>query len=124
MEGERPFAGLLHLVEGLSGLLPKRDESGGTVKTGVSAPILRDRLLQITGGWPKRLGDRLFAVSPEYQLIQLKNPPRLFAWMQTQFPVDWRGGQGFLSRQELESITLAYRAPRAGWSPRYVFQNG
>jgi hypothetical protein len=77
------------------------------IKAGLSAAAIRRTLHALTGGWPRRVGDRLFAVTPEPGVLWLDGTEDLFAWIGGQLPDDeggngvrWTGGEDKVSRAE------------------------
>jgi hypothetical protein len=46
----------------------------------------------LTGGWPRRIGDRLFARTADARMLDLDSPTKLFAWSDRQARVIWSQG--------------------------------
>src|SRR5262249_41295468 len=51
------------------------------VKVGHQAPYIAEQLFQITRGWPKRVGGRLFVESEEGQPMYLTSTSSFFGWL-------------------------------------------
>jgi hypothetical protein len=62
------------------------------VKRGRPIADLAQDLFHLTGGWPRRVGDALFVVTPDHKAHWLTTPARLFAWARAQADVAWAGG--------------------------------
>lgn len=76
------------------------DDKGKTVSMAIGLPMekILDKLQFITGGWPCRVGDQLFAPTDDNtDVIWLKDADMLFAWIETKltrndrYSVDWEG---------------------------------
>jgi hypothetical protein len=59
--------------------------------TGRGLPIeeIAEDLRTLTGGWPKRVRDRLFARTTDHRVLDLEGPSKLFAWIDRQGRVVW-----------------------------------
>jgi hypothetical protein len=79
-----------------------REEPSGdrTVKVGLSAPQLGQRLLELTGGWPKRVGQRLFAPDTDYKPLWLESPDMLLAWVARQLPAQEGNGVRWVAGED------------------------
>jgi hypothetical protein len=66
-------------------------EEGGkkhTVRVGRPAQQIAERLLDLSGGWPKRTGRLLFAPGPDHAPLWLETTDDLFGWIATLLPGD------------------------------------
>lgn len=79
------------------------------VRIGLSGREVQRRLYRLTGGWPRRVGPRLFVPTPDHRLQWLDTPAALFAYIGsavtpagvTANAVDWRDrGTRMVSRTE------------------------
>jgi hypothetical protein len=77
-----------------------------TVRVGISAPLIQEQLLKITGGWPKRVGQALF-VEEDGKPLYLDTPAALFAWISRRIPANgeanpirWGRGDSMVGREE------------------------
>jgi hypothetical protein len=80
-----------------------------TVRVGLSATAIADRLLRMTDNWPKRVRERLF-VAKDHQPLWLDTPDALLAWW-SRFAgspggnsVCWRTGADMVSRGEFLAL--------------------
>jgi hypothetical protein len=90
------------------------------VRTGRSAGAIAQELLQVTGGWPRRIGNRLFAPATEDSALWLDNTEALFAWIGRQVAtgaenrIRWAGGEALVTRAEffahLQQTAQEYQA--------------
>jgi hypothetical protein len=55
------------------------------------ADIFAD-LQQLTGGWPRRVGNKLFITNASYEVVGLDSVSSLFAWLRTLAKVVWASG--------------------------------
>lgn len=58
-------------------------------KVGRRLADIAAELAEITGGWPKRVGEAIFVPSPKSEPVYIASPSRLFAWIGSQCQVDW-----------------------------------
>jgi hypothetical protein len=90
---------------------PKKDEDGNdkkkTIRVGLAASVVVERLQEATGGWPKRVGDRLF-VAQCGKALWLDASDAFFAWAGRVLNkggfvnvIDWRKGGQLPTRAEL-----------------------
>jgi len=59
---------------------------------------MRAELLTLTGGWPQRVGSKLFATTPDNNVQWLGSASDLFAWIEPQAKVMWKRGEGMVPR--------------------------
>ena len=59
---------------------------GVPVKSGLSAGEIASRLSGLSGGWPKRVGPRLFAAEADCKPLWLETADGLFAWIGRKLP--------------------------------------
>jgi hypothetical protein len=82
------------------------------VKRGRPIADLAQDLFHLTGGWPRRVGDALFVVTPDHKAHWLTTPARLFAWARAQANVAWAGGPDLVPAAEffhhLQMVCQAY----------------
>lgn len=77
-----------------------------SVKVGLSAPEIAARLFSLTDGWPRRVGDDLFAPDEHSRPVWLPKASTLMGWMQRALPpspsgrneVWWDNGQDLLTQ--------------------------
>jgi hypothetical protein len=67
----------------------EEDGKKTTIKLGLAVGQLADNLFQLTDGWPKRIGNILFARGPDHQPLWLEGTDEVFAWVGGRL-----GGQG------------------------------
>lgn len=77
----------------------------GGQKVGTTPQEITDKLLWATGGWPKRVGSRLFVPNPDFTPRWLDSASSLFAWLSgclgyTGGRVDWGRGPGMIDKGE------------------------
>ncbi len=66
------------------------DKEPKTTRVGYSLRHLENRLVELSGGWPKRIDDLLFAEGPDGRPLWLEKPAELFAWINRLVePADW-----------------------------------
>ncbi len=58
------------------------------VRRGLAVQQIEARLRKISGGWPRRINDLLFAEAPGPRPLWLERPPQLFAWIAGHLPGD------------------------------------
>lgn len=75
------------------------DSTDGTRRRGLPTKNIRDDLFDMTGGWPKRVGDVLFAEGPNHTPLYLDSPTELFAWLDDSFLVDWWRGSDAVTQE-------------------------
>jgi hypothetical protein len=79
------------------------------VKIGLSAPQLGRRLSELTGGWPKRVVDRLFVPGDDDKPLWLGAADTLFAWVGRQLPstdgngLRWAKGEDKVSQAQFHA---------------------
>src|SRR5262249_23770934 len=56
------------------------------VRVGLPVQSLAERVRQITGGWPRRVGPALFAEDPGPRPLWLERHTQLFAWVSRHLP--------------------------------------
>ena len=58
---------------------------------------------RITSGWPRRVGNAVFADDTKNGIRVFKRSPstELFAWLKSGFTVDWKRGNDFVTQSEL-----------------------
>ena len=90
----------------------EKTESDKVLKVGLSAGRLAERLLDLTGGWPKRVGrvgPRLFAPDGDGRPLWLETADALFAWIGRQLPagadngVRWCGGEDKVTQSQFHA---------------------
>jgi hypothetical protein len=90
------------------------ESKGRSRRAGLPLAAVRDDLLDLTGGWPKRVGEVLFVEGPEHKPLYLDNPTKLFAWLDDRCQVDWWAGTDAVSQERfyaaLAMTADAYRA--------------
>ncbi len=64
-----------------------------------SVQEIRQRLEALAPGWPKRVGETLFIVTPEHQAVYLESATRLMAWIDSFAQVDWTKGNKFVTQE-------------------------
>jgi hypothetical protein len=75
------------------------DSTPSTIKVGLSAAHLKEELLHLSGGWPRRVEGLLFVQGAGSEPLWLTNADQLFAWISRQLPNDganplkWAKGQ-------------------------------
>jgi hypothetical protein len=67
---------------------------------GMMPPQIADQLFGITGGFPKRVGDRLFAVDSDHEVVEFGSPNILFAWMRRRAQVIWEKGPSLMTPEQ------------------------
>jgi hypothetical protein len=58
-----------------------------------------DRLVQVSDGWPKRVGPMLFVPGDDDRPRWLDSSPKLFAWIDRQARVRWTKGTSFITQE-------------------------
>jgi hypothetical protein len=77
------------------------------VRVGLGVNHLCSDLFRLTGGWPKRVGDLLFAEGADHRPLWLPTTDALFAWIggtlgaATDNPVRWPSGPDKVSQAQL-----------------------
>jgi hypothetical protein len=66
----------------------KRGGKKACARMGFAAQEIEARLRQLTGGWPRRVGNLLFAEGSGQRPLWLERPPQLFAWVARHVPPD------------------------------------
>ncbi|HZY84062.1 MAG TPA: hypothetical protein VFE78_04485, partial [Gemmataceae bacterium] len=80
------------------------DGKGRKAKVGLPPCRISDDLMKITGGWPKRVGGRLFSADDSCRPLWLEDAPGLFAYAASRLPGDghskvrWAGGEDKVSQ--------------------------
>src|SRR4051812_38014596 len=64
----------------------RRKGKKAKARQGVPVQAIDARLRQLTGGWPRRVGNLLFAEGPGRKPLWLETPPQLFAWVARHLP--------------------------------------
>lgn len=91
----------------------------GDAKVGLGAQALTAALAERTGGWPKRMGARLFVKGTDGKPLWLEDSDGVFAWIGRQYAgessrVRWATGEDKLTRGQfvaaLEQTAEAYEA--------------
>lgn len=84
------------------------EEKDNKLKVGLSASAIAKRLLEQTGGWPKRVGSLLF-VDDDRSPLYLESPSQLFGWIATALPkqtdnqIRWRQGDDKLTQAHFDA---------------------
>jgi hypothetical protein len=100
-------------------------EGKAAIKVGLAAAQIRETVLLHTGGWPKRIDERLFVVDAEGRPQWLLKTEELFAWLGGQFAtsdasgIRWGQGEDRISpsvfaahlRQNVERFDAIERLP-------------
>lgn len=63
-------------------------------------------LLALTGGWPRRVGNELFAVGPDGRPDAIRSATDLFAWIRRHAGVVWRRGDDKVPQDEFHAHLL------------------
>lgn len=85
------------------------------VKYGLPAQAIEARLKELSKGWPRRVGNLLFAEAPGPKPLWLETPSQLFAWISSLLPAGeanglrWAQGPDMMS----EGRFLAYLAQQS-----------
>jgi len=80
---------------------------GKETMVGIPVEQIKNELFDLTGGWPKRTGNVLFAPGPDYQPLYLDSTTKLFAWLDEQAVVDWGRSTDCVSQERLfENLRL------------------
>ncbi len=85
--------------------------------------VVRNDLYDLTGDWPKRVGDVLFAEGPGHKPLYLDSATKFFAWLDDRCQVDWWKGTDAVSQERfyanLAMTAEAYVAVEAypHWPP-------
>jgi hypothetical protein len=127
-----------HSDEGFRNFYIEQDGEGETIKIGLSSDTIAQRLLRLTGGWPKRVGPLLFVPdgdSPRY----LEKTPDLFGFIAGALPrnkqspranpIHWAGGEDKLTpavfdsylRQTAENYESVNPFPHEPPLPRHYY---
>ena len=72
---------------------------GKPKRRGLVIEDVRDDLFDLTGGWPKRVGEHLFVEGPNCQPIYLDKPTKFFGWIDGSAHVDWSKGSDCVSQE-------------------------
>ena len=64
--------------QGPNGMIPE--------ELGYASQPMVDRLLRITNGWPRRVGEQLFAERKDHRPLWIKRPSSLMAWISSHLP--------------------------------------
>lgn len=80
-------------------------EGGGVARPGITFQQIAGDVLRLTGGWPKRVGERLFVANPDYTPRWIDSAVALFGWLSarsgdTGGVVEWGRQQDHLSKSE------------------------
>lgn len=78
------------------------DAEAGCYRPREMAELIR-RMLQDTGGWPKRVNDTLFAVSPGGEVCLFRKAPQLFGWLAKYGTIYWSKAPGCVTKEEFFS---------------------
>jgi hypothetical protein len=78
-------------------------EDKGPRTIGLSPQEVTDQLFEITSGFPKRVGDSLFSVGCEHEVVDLGSTSSLFAWMRGQAYVVWEKGPSLMSPEQFHA---------------------
>jgi len=70
-----------------------RRNSRSSSGRGKSIAEITHELYELTGEFPKRVGDHLFAVTAAQDIVWLESPHRLFAWVESFCKVIWARGK-------------------------------
>ena len=97
----------------------------GLCRQALSIEQVASRILEATGGWPRRIGRQLFAMSHE-GLRFLDDPTALFAWLQSSGSIRWASGSDdreidFVTRAEL-TAHLRMAAPCCSMVSSYPWE--
>ena len=65
------------------------DPQHGYARTYIPIKVIAKNLAELTGGWPKRVGPRLFLDEGEKGLRYLPDASHLFSWLKEHFSVCW-----------------------------------
>ncbi len=80
-------------------------------RRGLLVDEIRTDLYEITGGWPKRVGEQLFAEGPNHQPQYLDSATRLFGWLDERCHVDWTKGSDCVTQERFfENLQMTAEA--------------
>lgn len=60
---------------------------------------LHRAVINLSGNWPKRVEDRLFISTADYEPVFLDSPQKMFAWIDKQSRVAWTRGERFITQE-------------------------
>jgi hypothetical protein len=86
---------------------------GKVVRLGLPAPEILEDWMGLTGGWPRRVGDRLFVRTPGYEARFLDNANQVFAWLEQGCFVQWARGTGLITMERFVEYLRQQAEPYA-----------
>lgn len=75
-------------------------DAGSDTVTPHSPQTIIRHLGRVSGGWPRRVNESLFVVSPGGEVTMLDRPSRLFGWMQSLGTTYWSKDVGRVTKEE------------------------
>jgi hypothetical protein len=83
-------------------LVPSKSDNPNKAwdKEPVLIPDIADKLLEITGGWPKCCDGQLFVQSESGEIRRFTSSDQLFGWIGSMMPVEFSAGDGCASKKE------------------------
>ena len=79
----------------------------GARRQGLPLAAVRENLFDLTGGWPKRVGNVLFVEGIDHKPLYLDSATKLFAWIDDRCLVDWWNGTDAISQERFyASLTM------------------
>jgi len=89
------------------------DKQDGELKhVPIQMPELVDNLKAITGGWPKRIDERLFLESANHEPTYLESSTQFFGWLDGAANVYWVKGPGMVGQERFYEYVRKFAAER------------
>jgi hypothetical protein len=86
-------------------LVPSTSDNPGKLwdKQPLLAPQIAEKLLEMSGGWPKNCAGQLFVESETKELRRFNDYNQLFGWVGAKIPVEFASGEGCMTKKEFYS---------------------
>jgi hypothetical protein len=78
----------------------------------LSLPKIVESMNQITGGWPKRVGEELFVATADHRAVTLTRSTQLFGWLAGKARLDWRAGSTMVGQEQFFEHVRKFSAER------------